>query len=242
MPPSLRRARLVLADSENTRNDLVCLLDARPDAVQVLYSGVEKRFAPLDDAAALRAVRDRLDLTRPFILFVGTIERRKNLTRLIRAYGRVRARRRDLPQLVIAGRRGWLYEDVFQAVAELGLDEDVRFLGHVNDADLPALYNLAELFVYPSLYEGFGLPPLEAMACGTPVVSSNTSSLPEVLGDAAIGVAPTDTDGLAIAIEGLLDDATLRAELRERGLAQAARFTWEAAATQLLEVYRRAAV
>lgn len=240
VPPSVRRARLVLADSENTRNDLVCLMDARPESVQVLYAGVDRRFATLDEAEH-EAARSRLSLSFPFILSVGTIERRKNLARLVRAYGRLRSANPHVPKLVIAGRRGWLFEDVFEAVEELGLTSDVLFIGHVDDRDLPALYSLAEAFVYPSIYEGFGLPPLEAMACGTPVVASNSSSLPEVLGDAALTVPPTDTDALANALERVLSDEALRAELRAKGFAQAARFTWEASAAQLLDVYRQVA-
>lgn len=239
VPESVRRARLVLADSENTRNDIECLLDAAPEKVEVLYAGVESRFRHSEDAAALEVVRQRYGLGWPFILSVSTIERRKNLGRLVQAYGRLRSKRRGLPKLVIVGRRGWLYEDVFEAVVDLGLEDDVIFPGYIADDDLPALYSLAELFVYPSLYEGFGLPPLEAMACGTPVVAANTSSLPEVLGDAFLGVTPTDVEGLADAMERALDDTELRADLRQRGVKRAAQFNWERSAERLLALYRR---
>lgn len=239
VPPSIRRARLILADSENTRNDIICLLDADPDKVEVLHAGVEKRFAPMEGEERLGAVRRKHKLAWPFILTVGTVERRKNLARLVHAYARLRARRQVDHKLVIAGRRGWLYEDVFAAVAKLGLEEHVVFLGFVGDADLPALYNSADLFVYPSLYEGFGLPPLEAMACGVPVVASNTSSLPEVLGDAYLAVSPTDVEGLAGAIGRALDEATLREDLRRKGLERAAHFSWEATARRLLDLYQR---
>ena len=239
VPESVRRARLVLADSDNTRNDIICLLDAPLEKVEVLYAGVDARFRPVHDAAELDAVRRRYGLAWPFILSVGTIERRKNLSRLVQAYGRLHAKRRDLPKLLIVGQRGWLYEDVFESVVDLGLEDDVVFPGYVEDSDLPALYNLAELFVYPSLYEGFGLAPLEAMACGIPVVASNTSSLPEVLGDACLSVAPADVEGLSDAIERALDDTELRADLRQRGLAQAGQFTWARSAERLLELYRR---
>ena len=240
VPPSIRRAQLVLADSENTRNDIICLLDAEPESVEVLYAGVDRRFVVIDDEEYLDTVRQRHGLAWPFVLSVGTIERRKNLSRLVQAYGRLRSRREALPKLLIVGRRGWLYEDVFEAVADLALEDEVIFLGYVPEADLPALYNLAEVFVYPSLYEGFGLPPLEAMACGTPVVAANTSSLPEVLGDACLSVSPTDIDGLADAIDRVLSDTELRRSLRQKGLARAMRFTWEAAAQRLLELYRSA--
>jgi glycosyltransferase involved in cell wall biosynthesis len=141
--------------------------------------------------------------------------------------------------LVIAGGKGWLYEETFATVERLGLSGDVVFLGYVPETDLPALYSLARLFVFPSLYEGFGLPPLEAMACGTPVVCAHTSSLPEVAGDAALLVDPLDADGLAAAMQQALSDEGLRARLVERGLRQAARFTWRAAAQQLLAIYER---
>ncbi|MHB1133604.1 MAG: glycosyltransferase family 4 protein [Chloroflexota bacterium] len=237
VPQSVRRARLVLADSENTRNDLVCLLDAKPERVEVLYAGVEARFQPVVDETVLESVRQRYGLNWPFILSLGTIERRKNLARLVQAYGRLRARRPLLPKLLIVGRRGWLYEDVFAAVEELGLQNEIIFPGYIADEDLPALYSLAQLFVYPSLYEGFGLPPLEAMACGTPVVAANTSSLPEVLVDAAVLVPPTDVEALADGMGRALADEELRASLRERGLVRAGDFTWQRAARRLLDIY-----
>ncbi|MDA8217716.1 MAG: glycosyltransferase family 1 protein [Dehalococcoidales bacterium] len=239
VPASVERARLVLADSENTRNDIVCLLDAEPGKVEVLYAGVERRFTVIDDEERLAGFRGHHNLVAPFILSVGTIERRKNLARLIRAYGLLRSRNRVDHKLVIAGKPGWLYADVFEAVSDLHLEEDVIFLGYVPDEDLPALYNLADLFVYPSLYEGFGLPPLEAMACGTPVVASDNSSLPEVLGDAYLSAAPTDTEALGHAIERGLADADLRRRLHERGIERAARFSWEASARRLLDLYRQ---
>ncbi|MCL5110761.1 MAG: glycosyltransferase family 4 protein [Chloroflexi bacterium] len=239
VPPSVRRARLVLADSENTRNDISCLLDAPPEKVEVLYAGVDAKFRRVEDGGLLGTVRQRYGLAWPFILSVGTIERRKNLIRLVQAYGRLRAKRGDLPKLLIVGRRGWLYEDVFEAVADLGLEDDIVFPGFVADDDLPALYSLAEAFVYPSLYEGFGLPPLEAMACGAPVVAANTSSLPEVLGDAYLGVAPTDVEALTAALERVLSDGELREDLRRRGLARAGTYAWQNSARRLVELYGR---
>jgi glycosyltransferase involved in cell wall biosynthesis len=240
VPASVRRARYVLADSKNTRNDILCLLDGDPDRVEVLYAGVERRFSPVQDEKQLALARKRLNLPWPFILTVSTIERRKNLARLVRAYGRLRARHGCVHKLVIAGRRGWLYEDVFAAVAELGLEEEVFFLGFIDDADLPVLYSLADLFVYPSIYEGFGLPPLEAMACGTPVVAAPTSCFPEVLGDACLFAPATEVDALAAAMERVLGDEGLAHDLRRRGLQRASLYTWEATARRLLDIYRRA--
>lgn len=234
---SVSRADFVVVDSQSTRNDLVCLLDVAPTKVEVVYPGVDERFRPLDGDPTLAEVKARWQLDRPFILNVGTLEPRKNQARLIQAYALLKERTSLTHQLVIAGGRGWLYEDIFRRVNELGLKQDIRFLGYTTEEDLPALYNLADLFVFPSLYEGFGLPPLEAMACGTPVVSSNSSSLPEVVGDAAIQVRPVDADALATTLEQVLGNDSLRQELRAKGLERAKLFTWEAAARRLLSIY-----
>ncbi|HEY68129.1 MAG TPA: glycosyltransferase family 4 protein [Thermoflexia bacterium] len=238
VPRSVARANLVLADSAHTRSDIVSLLGVPPDKVQVLYSGVHPRFRPQPEPGEAERIRARYGLDeRPYVLSVGTVQPRKNYVRLIRAFARLEPN----AQLVIAGGRGWLYEDIF-AEAEKH-SNCVRALGFVGEADLPALYRNAALFAFPSLYEGFGLPVLEAMACGVPVVCSHTSSLPEVAGDAALLVDPLDTDGLAKAMARVLEDAELRREMIARGLEQAARFTWERAARQLLgtfEVIRNA--
>ncbi len=237
VPASVARAARVLADSENTRRDILELLAVPEDKVAVVYAGVEPRFRPVRDPARLAAVRERYHLPEFFVLFVGTIEPRKNLARLISAYAEMR-RQTGLPHaLVLSGSKGWLYEDIFTQVTSEGLTEDVLFPGFVADEDLPALYTLADLFAFPSLYEGFGLPPLEAMACGTPVVASNNSSLPEVLGTAALYAEAEDVTGLADAMARILGDATLRARLADLGRAQAARFTWDDAARQLVNAY-----
>lgn len=239
VPSSVRRADFVVADSLCTRNDLVCLLDVAPERVEIVYPGVEPRFHPLQGDARLDEVRARWQLERPFILNLGTLEPRKNQVRLINAYAQLKERGNLTHQLVFGGGLGWLYDDIFRRVNELGLKQDVRFLGYVPDNDLPALYSLADVFVFPSLYEGFGLPPLEAMASGTPVICSNSSSLPEVVGEAALLIRPTDTDALVAALEQILGDATLHGELREKGLERARLFTWEQAACRLLDIYER---
>jgi len=240
VPLAVHRACLVLADSESTKRDLVTLLGVPPQKVRVVYAGVGPEFRPVDKVA-LETVRARYGLTFPFLLSVGTLEPRKNYGRLLQAFVRSRACQ-AWPELrlVIVGGKGWLYQEIFQTVHRLHLADRVVFPGFIADADLPALYSLAVAFVYPSLYEGFGLPVLEAMACGTPVVCSRAASLPEVVGEAALLVDPLDVDDLARALEQVVTDAALRQELRERGLAQAARFTWEAAAQQLLAAYREA--
>jgi len=201
VPRSVRRADHVIADSHSTKRDLVELLGTPAGKVTVIHSGVEPRFRPIIDRAALGPVRQRYDLPERFIISVGTLQPRKNFATLVEAFARLKSETgnwkpgaRSL-KLVIAGGRGWLYEEIFARVEALGLQGDVLFPGFVADEDLPALYNLAEAFVLPSLYEGFGLPPLEAMACGTPVVTSNVSSLPEVVGDAGLMVEPGELSG-----------------------------------------------
>jgi glycosyltransferase involved in cell wall biosynthesis len=246
VPRSVRRADHVIADSESTGRDLVRLLDVPASKVTVIHSGVEPRFRPIADRATLEAVRQRYNLPERFILSVGTLQPRKNFTTLIEAFSRLKLGAgswklgtRNL-KLVIVGGKGWLYEAVFARVETLGLQGEVLFPGFVADEDLPPLYNLAEVFALPSWYEGFGLPPLEAMACGTPVVTSNTSSLPEVVGDAGLMVEPIDVEGLAAEMGRVLGDSDLRREMVQRGLARAREFTWERAARQLLKVYEEA--
>lgn len=239
VPRSLARADRVLADSYATKVDLVELLGVDPDRISVVYGGIEERFSPTADPGD-GAIREQYGLDRPYMFSLGTIEPRKNYERLVSAYDRLLAEAAgDLPQLAIAGGKGWLYEDVFAAVDRPHLHDRVRFLGFVDDAHLPALYRGAQLFVFPSLYEGFGFPPLEAMACGCPVVCSNSSSLPEVAGDAAIPVDPTDVEALASAIDAGLSDTDLRAHLVRRGLSRAAKFSWLASARKLLNEYER---
>lgn len=232
VPRSVVRADRVLADSKATRADLIEHLQVPPDKVDVLYSGVDRRFHPAKEPGERDRLRARYHLGDvPYILSVGTLQPRKNFVRLIRAAADLGS---DV-QLIIAGGQGWLYQDVLAEAA--ALVERVRILGFVDEADLPALYRNAVLFACPSLYEGFGLPVLEAMACGVPVVCSNTSSLPEVAGGAALLVDPEDTKALGEALRRLLENDALRRELIVKGLAQAARFTWERAARQLLVTF-----
>jgi glycosyltransferase involved in cell wall biosynthesis len=241
VPASVREADFITADSENTRNELTTLLDAPPDRVEVVYGGVDARFRPVRDTEALEGIRQKYGLQFPFVLYVGTIEPRKNLARLLRAFTNLRSRHRIRHRLVVAGGLGWLYQDVLREIDELAAEHEVVFLGRVVDDDLPALYSLADVFVFPSLYEGFGLPPLEAMACGCPVVCSDTSSLPEVVGDAAVLVSPFDVDGISDALATLIADPDRRADLGERGLLRSREFTWESSARRLLDVFRRLA-
>ena len=236
LPRSIRWADRVIADSEHTRRDIVRLLGVPTERIVVIPLGVDVAFRQVADAEALVAVRGRYALPETFILYVGTLEPRKGLDTLVDAYATLAdALSHDL---VIAGKRGWYTQSLFAQVRRLGLERRVHFTNYVADADLPALYSLAAIFAFPSRYEGFGLPPLEAMACGTPVVSSNAASLPEAVGDAGLLVPPDDPVALAAALRRVLEDADLRARLHAAGLAQAQRFTWEETARQTLTVYQ----
>jgi glycosyltransferase involved in cell wall biosynthesis len=222
--------------SESTKRDLVHHYGLSPGKVDVVYNGVDADFRPLPPAQ-IASFRAKQGLADRFILFLGTLEPRKNVTGLIEAYARLSPPR---PPLVLVGGKGWLYDTVFARVEALGLSGDVHFVGYVPAEDLPLWYNAATVFVYPSLYEGFGLPPLEAMACGTPVVVSAASSLPEVVGEAGLLVDPERVEALAEAIERMIADSDLREEMRSAGLARAAGFSWEATASGTVRTYRRA--
>lgn len=253
MPRFLRAADAVIAVSECTKRDAVRYYGVTEEKITVVYEGVNPRFRPAaPDAVA--AIRQKYNLPERFILYVGTIEPRKNLTTLLEAFHHLitcdpapcalrpaTCALRPVTcalRLVFVGKRGWLYEGFFRRLRELGLEERVIFTGYIPDKDLPAVYSAADLFVFPSLYEGFGLPVLEAIACGTPVICSSTSSLPEVAGDAALLVDPRDVRALAGAMGRVLMDEHLTAELRARGIERARWFTWERAARETMEVYR----
>lgn len=235
VPRSVQRATHVLADSQATKNDLVELFGTPAGKITVLHSGVEARFAPVRDQSEIDRVCAKYQLPRPFILSVGTLQPRKNYARLIEAFASMAA---SIPHhLVITGGQGWLVESIFEQVKRSGLEGRVLFPGFVDDADLPALYSAAHVFALVSLYEGFGLPLLEAMACGTPVVGSNISSLPEVIGEAGLQVDPRSVDDIASALQQMID----RPELCQRsiglGLERAKMFSWDKAARELLAIY-----
>jgi len=218
----------IIVDSEATKRDLVSILGISAEKIRVVYLGVDERFRPLRDPVQIAAAKATYGIASPYILYVGTLQPRKNLVRLVEAFGRVvravetgyegaspyAGGARGKLSLVLAGGKGWWYEDIFRTVQEMELGSRVIFPGYVKDDDLPALYSGAELFVFPSLYEGFGLPILEAMACGAPVVCSNASSLPEVAGDAALTVAPDDVAGLAAALAPAEAAAAFRGRVR----------------------------
>lgn len=238
VPAAVARADHVLADSQSTQQDLVRLLGVAPAKITVVYPGVEARFQPLYDPTATARVRQRYGLgDAPFVLGVGTLEPRKNWPGLIRAWNHLRESSDLAHRLVLAGGRGWLFEEIFAAAAASQHRADIVFTGFVDDADLPALYAAADVFAFPSRYEGFGIPVLEAMACGVPVVCSDNSSLPEAAADAALLVPADDDDALTNALQRLIEDMPLRETLRARGLIHAQRFTWDAAAATLWQTY-----
>jgi glycosyltransferase involved in cell wall biosynthesis len=238
-----RRAARVATVSEYSRQDLLRTYKLAPEKVAVTYNGIEPHFTPQAPSAnEAEEVRRRFGIGREFLLAVGSLQPRKNLVRLIRAYAKLREEAAGrAPQLVIVGRKLWLTAEIFAEVRRQRWAEDVILTGYVADEDLPKLYRAATAFVYPSLFEGFGLPPVEAMACGTPVITSNTSSLPEVVGDAAVLIDPCDERALADALSQITGDAALRARLRGQGIERAKKFTWRAAAEKTLQLYREAA-
>ena len=236
---SAAAADAIIVPSRTVRDDVVRLLGVAPAQVVVIAEAPGTAYAPVEAQGELARVRGRYRLPERYVLSVGSLEPGKNRGRLIRAYARLRSQGLaggDCP-LAIVGQPAWRYEGDFELARRLELTEDVRFLGYVADGDLPALYSGATAFAFPSLYEGFGLPVLEAMACGTPVLTSNVSAMTEVAGDAALLVDPLDTGAIADALGRLLSDATLREELRARGLARAAEFSWERAARETLSIY-----
>jgi glycosyltransferase involved in cell wall biosynthesis len=233
-------ADAIIAVSENTRQDVIRHLGVEAERVHVVYEAAGEQFHPIENTDFVAAVTCCYGLEPGrYMLTVGTLEPRKNHIRLVEAFGQLhRARETHGLKLVLAGGKGWLYGDLFRRVEDLGLTEDIVFTGFVPDADLPALMNGALVFVYPSLYEGFGLPVLEAMACGVPVITSNVSSLPEIAGDAAVLVDPRDVGSLAGAMQSLIEGEKARAVLQSKGLSQAARFSWERAARETLHIYQ----
>ncbi len=236
-----RRAAHVIAPSEHTRRDLIKSYGLSPDRVSVIPLAAAPHFQPAS-ATEIERVRNVYAIRGGYILAVGSIQPRKNLARLIRAYSDLRRARggSKLPQLVIVGKQAWLYGETLRAIEEEGARDGTTLTGYVSESDLPALYSGALCFVYPSFFEGFGLPPLEAMRCGTPVVTGNLTSLPEVVGNAGLLVDPFDTGAIRDAIARLIDDAALRAELSARGLQRALAFDWRDTARMTLQVYRKA--
>ncbi len=238
VPRSVSRSTHILADSQATANDMMTLYGVSPNKVTVLLSGVNSRFAQSIVDVGLMTTRKKYLLDNfPYIFTVGTVQPRKNYIRLIQALVQLRTKGIDI-HLVIAGGKGWLDNPIYRAIEENHMQAFVHFIGFANDEDLPALYKNATCLAFPSLYEGFGLPVLEAMAAGIPVLTSNVSSLPEVAGDAAITVDPYDLEAITDGLKRLILDTELRNMLIQKGLARAQEFTWEKSARQLLGIYQ----
>jgi len=239
LPKSIRWADRILADSEQTRRDIVRLLSIPADQITVIPLGVSPQFHPIQDTVSLQTLRDTYQLPHKFVLFLGTLEPRKGIDTLIKSYSRIAD---DVSQdLVIAGKKGWYTESLFDLVQHRKINDRVHFVGYVTDDKLPTLMSAADVFAFPSRYEGFGLPPLEAMACGTPVISTNISSLPEVVGDAGLLVPPDDINALTQALSEVLGSSALRDRLTALGIARAQSFTWETTARKTVAVYEEMA-
>lgn len=260
----------IVAVSQSTKEDLVNIYKINPEKIEVIYSGIGEEFQPLvsegrKDSQKLKQVKEKYNLPNDFILYFGTIEPRKNIVGLIKAFEALKDRLNQetgatepvwsgfearvakrtsgkIPKtdtkLVIAGARGWLHQDIFKVADESKYKKDIIFTGFVDDEDKVYLYNLAQVFVFPSFFEGFGFPPLEAMACGIPTITSNTSSLPEVVGDGAVMIDPSNIDELAYAMRTVFGDKDLRARLKRRGIRQAQKFSWQRTAERTLEVFQ----
>jgi len=240
VPEAVAAADAVVAVSEATCRTLIEHFSTPPTKISLVPNGLRSYLRRVTDPILLEATRHKFGLKSPLVLGVGTLEPRKNHLGLIQAFHKAASssnKQARPAMLAIAGGEGWMYEETRQAVAELGLEKKVRFLGRVSDLDLMLLYSLADVFVFPSFYEGFGVPPLEAMACGAPVITSNTSSLPEVVGDAALLVDPHDSGAIAQAILRVLAGPQLQEELRQKGYERARRFTWEESARKMLAIY-----
>ncbi len=234
---AVQRADAILADSEATRKDILKLLSVPPEKVSTVHLAQDARFTPQEETR-IEAMRSQLELPHDYILFVGTFEPRKNVNGLLDAYAQLRSRHSGTPPLILAGNPGWLFDETLALVERLDLGDTVRFLESFPTEDLPALYSGASVFVLPSHYEGFGLPVLEAMACGTVCVIANRASLPEIAGEAALRCDPNDTDSIVDSLERALADSALRTDLRERGFARAREFNWEKCCNKTLAVYR----
>ena len=240
---SAREAAQVIALSEHARRDIIATYHLSPEKVCVIPLAASARFSPVTDEEELQRVRQTYGIEGDYILSVGAIQPRKNLSRLVAAYSRLRRARPEvkLPKLVLVGKCAWLYDETLRTIKELEISNSAILTGYVPEADLPALYSGALCFVYPSYFEGFGLPPLEAMRCGAPVIVGDKTSLPEVVGNAGVLVDPFEVEDIASAIQKVISDSDLRAQLRVNGLERAKLFDWRETARQTLAVYKQAA-
>jgi glycosyltransferase involved in cell wall biosynthesis len=233
-----RHSEHIVTCSEYSRQDIIRTYEIKPEKVTFIPLAAPASFKRVTDTLELERIRRKYELPADFILGVGSVQPRKNLVRLIAAYSSV-AQKRDVPPLILVGKKAWLFEETVRAAAEYAVEDKVRFTGFVPDEDLPALYTLSTFFVYPSFFEGFGIPPLEAMQCGSPVIAGDRTSLPEVVGDAGMLVDPFDVASIVDALERLISDAQLREELRIKGFERAKLFSWKRSANETLGIFEK---
>ena len=240
---SARRAARILTLSEHTRRDVIETYKIAEESVTAIPLAAPEHFGPVSDDKELQRVRHNYGIDGDYVLSVGSIQPRKNLVRLIKAYALLRGRHQGctFPKLVLVGKRAWLFDETLRTLEETGSKDSVVLTGYVPESDLPALYSGALCFIYPSYFEGFGLPPLEAMKCGAPVIVGNATSLPEVVGDAGLKVDPFDISAIAAALDQLINDSVLRRQLSSKGLTRAKLFAWRETAKQTLDVYQQVA-
>lgn len=239
VPEAVASADVVCTVSQEVSRTLVAHFHTPREKLTVIPNGVSAHFKRITDPVILGATRHKFDLRHPLVLGVGTLEPRKNHIGLIKAFYHAQKKKNGPAMLALAGGKGWLYEETQQLVEELKLEKKVRFLGRVSDLELVTLYSLADVFAFPSFVEGFGVPPIEAMACGAPVITSNTSSLPEIVGDAAILIDPHNTGELSAAITRILQDKSLQEELRQKGYERVKQYTWPVSARKMLSIYKK---
>lgn len=242
MERSCGRADTIITVSQFSKNEIMKYMNVPGEKIAVMPCGVDMElYRPDYSPEDVQAVMDKHGISGEYFLYLGTLEPRKNIDRLIEAYDLLRKRMKTVPKLVIAGRRGWHYDTLFTKVHSLGLNDEVIFTGYVDEADSPVLMKGALAFVFPSIYEGFGMPPLEAMACGTPVITSNAASIPEVAGDAAVLTDPFSVESIKEAMEQMLMNESLRSGLSQKGIKRAAHFTWDRSVRIVSDVYARLA-
>ncbi|MCL2761286.1 MAG: glycosyltransferase family 4 protein [Desulfuromonadales bacterium] len=238
IPHAVKKSDFIITISEHAKKEIIDDYNISPDKIKIIALGFNPAMSLPRESEKGDKIRLKYGLPEKYILYVGTIQPRKNISTLIEAYAKLKSRRDAMPKLVITGRKGWLYEKLFKRIEELGLKDDIIFTGFLPDDELPYIYDNALLFAYLSLFEGFGLPPLEAMACGIPVIVSDSTSMPEVVGDAGIKLPPKDIEGVAAAIEKILDNPEYAKKLGEAGRERSKLFSWEFTARETLKVYK----